>query len=347
MAKMKRAMLYAPEDLRIEETDIPTPGYGEVVIKNEISLTCGTDVKSYKRGYPLMTPPFALGHESSGTVYAIGEGVTKFKVGDRVVSHNSAPCHECYYCKKGLHSMCEDLIINNKTNSAFAEYILIPERIVKQNMFHIPDDMSYKQATLLEPFACAVYGVANLPVEQGDYVVVNGCGPIGLMFIRLLYLKGARVIACDMSKIRLETAKKLGAYDIVNISEVESQIEAVKELTPDNRGVDVAVEATGLAKVWEMTMEMVRPGGFVLCFGGTKAGDKVTVDTKLMHYSQVTIKGVFHTTPLYVNQAFELLKMHAIDEKDFVFNEYKLDDLEKALLEHAGGGVINGLFCKK
>lgn len=344
MSKMKRAVVYGPEDLRIEEIDIPVPGPGDVVIKNEISLTCGTDVKSYKRGYPLMTPPFPLGHESSGTVYAVGENVTKFKVGDRVVSHNSAPCNECYFCKKGLHSMCEDLTLNNKNNSAFAQYLLIPERIVNQNMFHIPDDMSYKQAALLEPFSCAVYGTANIPVEQGDYVVVNGCGPIGLMFIRLLYLKGARVIACDMRENRLQMAKKLGAYDIVDLNKVDDQIQAVKDLTPDKRGVDVAVEATGLAKVWELAIQMARPGGFVLCFGGTKAGDTVTVDTKLLHYSQITIKGVFHTTPLYVNQAFELLKMHVIDEKDFVQNEYKLDDLEKALIEHSEGKVIKNFI---
>ena len=344
MSKMKRAVVYGPEDLRIEEIDIPVPGPGDVVIKNEISLTCGTDVKSYKRGYPLMTPPFPLGHESSGTVYAVGENVTKFKVGDRVVSHNSAPCNECYFCKKGLHSMCEDLTLNNKNNSAFAQYILIPERIVNQNMFHIPDDMSFKQATLLEPFSCAVYGTANVPVEQGDYVVVNGCGPIGLMFVRLLYLKGARVIACDMSENRLEMAKKLGAFDIVDLNKVDDQIQAVKDLTPDKRGVDVAVEATGLAKVWELAIQMARPGGFVLCFGGTKAGDTITVDTKLLHYSQITIKGVFHTTPLYVNQAFELLKMHVIDEKDFVQHEYKLDDLEKALIEHSEGKVIKNFI---
>ena len=207
-------------------------------------------------------------------------------------------------------------------------------------MFHIPEDMSFKQAALVEPFSCAVYGVAHLPVEQGDYVVVNGCGPIGLMFIRLLYLKGARVIACDMSETRLQTAKKLGAHDIIDIKTVDSQIDAIKALTPDGRGVDVAVEATGLAKIWELTTQTVRPGGFVLCFGGTKAGEKVEVDAKLMHYSQITIKGVFHTTPLYVNQAFELLKMHAIDEKDFIQHEYKLDQLEDALIEYSKGGVI-------
>lgn len=333
-------MLYEPGDLRIIECEKPKPGKGEVLIKNEVSLTCGSDVKSYLRGYAKHTPPYNIGHEASGIVDSVGEGVTKFKVGDRVVAHNSAPCNECYYCKKGIHCMCEDFLANQLKNGAFSEYQLIPERIVKQNMFHIPDDMSFKQAALLEPFACSVYGVSQVPVEQGDYVAVNGCGPSGLMFIRLLYLKGARVIACDRSKVRLETAKKLGAYDVINIDEVEDQVQAVKDLTPEGRGVDAAIEAAGSVKVWEMSINMVRPGGFVLLYGGTKAGEVLTVDTKLLHYSQVTIKGLYHTTPLYVNQAFELLKMKVIDEKDFVYNEYKLEDVKEALMNHHEGNVI-------
>ena len=340
MAKMKKVVLYALGDIRVVEDDIPVPGKGEVVIKNHVSLTCGTDVKQYKQGYPRMTPPFPFGHEASGTVYAVGEGVEKFKVGDRVVSHNSAPCHECYYCKKGLYSMCEDLLTNNETNAYHAQYTLIPERVVRQTMFHIPDDMNYRQAALLEPFSCAVYGVDNLPVDQGNYVAVNGCGPIGLMFTRLLYLKGARVIACDMTPSRLEMARKMGAFDTVNIKEVDDQVEAVRALTPEGRGCDVVVEATGLSKVWELAIDMAMPGGFVLCFGGTKAGDKITVDTKLLHYSQVTIKGVFHTTPYHVNNAFEMLKMHVIDEKDFVGNEFPIEKIEEAILEHKAGKVI-------
>lgn len=333
-------MLYEPGDLRLIECERPKAGKGEVLIKNEVSLTCGSDVKSYIRGYAKHTPPYNIGHECSGVVAEVGEGVTKFKVGDRVVAHNSAPCNECYYCKKGIHCMCENLITNQLKNGGFSEYQLIPEIIVKQNMFRIPDDMSFKQAALLEPFACAVYGVSQIPVEQGDYVAVNGCGPSGLMFIRLLYLKGARVIACDKSKVRLEAAKKLGAYDIINIEEVDDQVQAVKDLTPGKRGVDSAVEAAGSVKVWEMSINMVRPGGFALLYGGTKAGEELTVDTKLLHYSQVTIKGLYHTTPLYVNQAFELLKMKVIDEKDFLYNEYKLENVKEALMNHHEGNVI-------
>lgn len=333
-------MLYEPGDLRLIECEKPKVGKGEVLIKNEVSLTCGSDVKSYIRGYAKHTPPYNIGHECSGVVAEVGEGVTKFKVGDRVVAHNSAPCNECYYCKKGIQCMCENLITNQLKNGGFSEYQLIPEIIVKQNMFHIPNDMSFKQAALLEPFACAVYGVSQIPVEQGDYVAVNGCGPSGLMFIRLLYLKGARVIACDKSKVRLEAAKKLGAYDIINIEEVDDQVQAVKDLTPGKRGVDAAVEAAGSVKVWQMSINMVRPGGFALLYGGTKAGEELTVDTKLLHYSQITIKGLYHTTPLYVNQAFELLKMKVIDEKDFLYNEYKLENVKEALMNHHEGNVI-------
>jgi L-iditol 2-dehydrogenase len=337
---MKRVVLYNPGDLRIEEVEIPKPGPGEVVIRNKVTLTCGTDVKTYKNGYR-MDPPYTIGHETAGIVHEVGEGVTKFAVGQRVVAHNSAPCNECYFCKKGQHSMCEDLIQNQFTNGGYAEYQLIPERIVNQNMFHIPDEMSYKQAALTEPFACAVYGIAEVPIELGDTVVVNGCGPIGLMFIRLSYLRGARVIACDLSEERLNIAKKLGAYHTVNISEVKDQLKAVLDLTENRRGVDIAIEAVGRTEVWDMTIRMSRSGGTVMLFGGTKKGEAVSIDTALLHYQQLTIKGVFHTTPIHVNAAFELLKMGAISEKDFVSeNEYSIDQVEEAILSHASGKVV-------
>lgn len=143
------------------------------------------------------------------------------------------------------------------------------------------------------------------PIEPGDYVIVNGCGPIGLGFVRMSYLRGAHVIACDMSKARLDAAKKLGVYDIVKVDEVDDQVQAIKDLTPDARGVDVAIEATGVPSVWEMAMHMARPAGFVLLFGGLKKGTEVKLDANLMHYSQLTVKGVFHTTPMYVNATFE------------------------------------------
>ena len=336
---MKRVLFYKPGDIRVEETEVPVPGPGELVIRNVVSLTCGTDVKTYKRGYRF-EPPFAMGHEASGVVHAVGEGVTRFKVGERVVAHNSAPCNNCYFCKKGVQSMCVDQLQNQVLNGGYAEFQKIPAIIVDQNTFAIPDDMSHKQAALLEPFACAVYGTAMTHFDLGDTVCVNGCGPIGLMFIRMCYLRGARVIACDMSDTRLAMARKMGALETVNVAQVGDQAKAVRELTEDGRGVDTAIEAVGLPEVWNVAFNMVRPGGFVLCFGGTAKGLTVPVDTTKLHYEQITIKGVFHTTPAHVNAAFELLKMGAISADDFVQNEYPIDDIEKAILEHASGSVI-------
>ncbi len=336
MSKMLRAVLYKEMDLRVEEAPIPEITDGEVLVKNVISTTCGTDVKTYKRGYPLLTPPHPFGHEYSGVIAAVGKGVKGFKEGDKVAVHNTAPCGRCYYCKRGIPSMCEDMLFNR---GSYAEYVKVPERIVQQNMFQI-GDMSHKRASLMEPFSCAVYGIDNCPIHQGDTVVVNGVGPIGLMFVRLAVLKGARVIATDMMQNRLDLAKELGASEAVNLLNIEDSVEYIRGLTEAKRGADIVIEATGLVSVWESSVKMARKGGFVLLFGGTKSGEEMHIDTKLMHYSQLTIKGVFHTTPYHVMTALELLKMGVITEDQFIQNEYEIQDIEKAILEHASGKVI-------
>jgi L-iditol 2-dehydrogenase len=334
---MKTALFNGPEDVIIEEKEIPKAGPGEIIIKNKVALTCGTDVKTFFRGHPLWDPPAPFGHESAGIIYEVGEGVSSLKKGDRVVAHNSAPCNECYYCKQGQHSMCENMTWNL---GAFSEYQKIPANIVNQNVFHIPDNMEYKAAALSEPFACAVYGTAESNIQLGDIVVVNGVGPIGLMFVALAVRKGADVIATDLSDERLVKAKKYGANTTINVGNVENQVEAVRKLTPNGRGVDVAIEAVGMPDVWNKTINMTRKGGTVNLFGGPKPGTSVTIDTKLLHYSQLTIKGVFHTTPKYVERAFKLIKDGVIKAEDFVEAEYKLEDIETAIRKHKEGKVI-------
>ena len=334
---MKRAVLYKEEELRIEEYPVPEIGDQEVLIKNKVSLTCGTDVKIFKRGYPLLQPPHFFGHEFSGVVAAVGKRVQGFKEGDRVAVHNSAPCNECYYCKKNQHSMCENLLFNR---GAYSEYVKVPERIVRQNMFILDQHMSHKTAALMEPLSCAVYGVEECHIKLGDTVVVNGAGPIGLMFSRLAVLKGAKVIVTDMAQSRLDVAKKLGVWAVINMTGVSDAVGAVKLLTPDGRGCDIVIEATGLIDVWENSICMARKGGLTLLFGGTKSGSLLRVDATFLHYSQITIKGVFHTTPIHVANALELLKLGVITSDDFIQNSYPLDDLEKALREHAEQKVI-------
>ena len=333
---MKKVMFYGPKDIRIEECPIPQPGYGEIVVQNKVALTCGTDVKTYMRGYPGDIPPYGFGHEASGIVYAVGEGVTRFKPGDRVVCHNSAPCQKCFYCKKGIHSMCDDILWNM---GAFAQYQRIPQRIVEQNTFLLPDTMSYETAALMEPLACVTFGVESVGVSLGDTVVVNGAGPIGLMYVALLTKKGARVIATDLSDVRLAAAKRLGAAETVNASQGDT-VALVKALTQEGRGCDIAIEATGYPEVWKKNICMARKGGKVLLFGGTKAGTQLVADANLVHYSQLTIMGLYHTTPVYTMTAFELLKNGIIKAEDFISESYPLEKIETAILEHSKGMCI-------
>ena len=337
---MKQAVYYGIEDVRVEEVEIPTAGPGEIVVKNAVTLTCGTDVKMFMRGYRY-DPPHLIGHEAAGVITEVGEGVDRFAVGDRVVAHNTAPCHTCYYCLRGAYSMCTDLPSNL---GAYAEYQRIPARIVRETTFKLPDDMPFEQAALTEPLSCAVYGVSQVPIEISDTVVVLGCGPIGLMFVKLAVLRGAQVIASDSNAMRLELAAKLGALHTVLLEPGLDQVEAVRALTPDARGVDVAIEATGQPVVWEKAFDMVCPGGTVLFFGGTKSNTTVTLDCSKFHYEQITAKGVFHTTPFHVRAAFELLRTGVIRHEDFVQNEYDLDHVEAALREHASGVVVKNLI---
>lgn len=331
---MKAAMYYGIKDVRIEEIPDPKAGPGEVVLKVEAATTCGTDVKTYMRGHAIAKPGEArvFGHEGSGTVVEVGAGVTKFKVGDRVATHNTAPDGTCYWCKQNQPSMCTGSV---GLPGTFAQYVKIPARIVEVNAFKMPDSLSFVAAALLEPFSCAVYGIDEIGIRLGDIVVINGAGPIGLMKVRLAALQGAYVICSDLSDARLEVARQLGAAETVNAGKVEDQVKAVRALTPGGRGVDVAIEAVGTPETWEKTILMARRGGKVLLFGGCKSGTTFTVSTELMHYSQLTLKGVFHTTPLHVQKAFDLLCRGVITPEVFVTGKYPLADVVKAIEDHA------------
>lgn len=229
--------------------------------------------------------------------------------------------------------MCE-FLTDNLLLGAYAEYIKVPSAIVEQNLFEIPDEISYKAAALLEPLSCVVYGTDEIGIQLGDSVVINGAGPIGLMFVRLAKLKGARVISCDLSEQRLAVARKIGADETINVSHTKDQVASVQELTEDKRGVDVAIEATGFPKVWEMTILMARKAGKVLLFGGCKAGTTITVGTELLHYSQLTLKGVFHTTPRHVKTAYDLITRRMMPEDLLVTDEVPLSETVKALEMH-------------
>jgi len=327
--KMKAQLFYGPEDVRYENINIPEIGDDEALVRIKSALTCGSDLKTYRRGHPTMIKEASVfGHEWAGDIVEIGSDVDNFKVGDRIVAVNSVPCYECYYCKLERYSLCENLIYNN---GAYAEYIKIPGKILKKNTYIIPDKIDYREAALLEPLACVVHGIEESNIKTDDMVVINGAGPIGLMFIALARLKGALVISVDLSDERLEYAKDFGADYTINASKESDQVAAVKELTEDKKGVDVAVDATGIPEVWEMTILMGRKGATINLFGGCVSGTSVNIDTQLLHYSELTIKGVYHHTPYYVKKAFDIITSRQIDTVKFITADMPLGKLVSAL----------------
>ncbi|MGB6804668.1 MAG: zinc-binding dehydrogenase, partial [Candidatus Sulfotelmatobacter sp.] len=299
---MTAAVLYGKEDLKIERVPIPRVEKGEVLVKVQVALTCGTDLKVYQRGYHarMIVPPALFGHELAGVIEEVGEGVHSFKKGMRVVALNSAPCQMCFYCSKHQENLCEDLLFNN---GAYAEYIRVPRRIVEANMLVIPPGVSFEDAAMTEPLACVLRGLHETGVEIGDTVTIIGGGPIGLMFVQVARAIGCNVISVVKRDEQVIAAKHMGAHEIVQTTKVPNVIEAVRTLTPQKRGCDVVIEAVGRPDAWEWTVEMVRKGGTVNFFGGCASGSKVQLDTNRLHYSEITLKATFHHTPETVRRA--------------------------------------------
>jgi L-iditol 2-dehydrogenase len=313
-------ILVQPGVIELLETERPCPSGGELLVKVKAALTCGTDLKAFRRGHPVIPMPGVFGHEFSGVVAGIGKGVRKFREGDEIMAVHSAPCLECGYCRKKLYNLCEH-IMDKKVMGAFAEYILLPSHIVKQNVFHKPKNISFEEAAFLEPLSCVVHGMSSLNIGKGDHALIIGAGPIGLLHLLLLKEKGAKVTVVDKHENKLKTAKNLGADFIYKV--IEKQI-------PRLTGFDYVFECTGIPEVWEASVNYVRRGGAVVLFGGCKSGTTVTYETCRLHYDEITLKGVFHFTPNEVKKAYALLCSGKLDVSRLISGRYSLKNTSKA-----------------
>jgi L-iditol 2-dehydrogenase len=323
---MRAAVLRGKEDLRIEEVAMPVAGPGELVVRVGAALTCGTDLKVYRRGYhaKMLTLDRLFGHELAGTVEQVGAGVAGFSVGDRVVPLNSAPCDECFFCRNDQQNLCDQLLFNN---GAYAEFIRIPARIVEKNTLHLPDEMSFEQAALTEPLACVMRGMEESNARAGQTAIVLGAGPIGLLFIHAAALQGLHVIAVVKRQDQVGTARKFGAEQVVRIGDVVDPVAAARELTPGGRGADVVFEAVATPEAWQWAVQMARKGGLVNLFGGPPSGTTVALDTNLIHYSDLTLKASFHHTPATVRRAFDLLLSGRFRWRDFLTASAPIEEL--------------------
>ena len=341
---MKAVLFYGPQDIRYEDVKIKPLAKGEILVKVKSALTCGTDVKTFRRGHPVLIKkvPSGFGHEFSGVVEKIGEGVDNVKVGDRVVCANSAPCGKCFYCRHEEYNLCENLDL---LNGAYAEYIVVPERIVQKNTLILPEDLSFDKAAFCEPLANVVHGVERTNIKAGQTVGIIGIGPIGLMFARLAKLKGANTIVAGRNPLKLKMAEEFAhADEIIDLKRYPNPEKIFKEFTEEKKGLDVAVECVGLPEIWERIFSCVRPGGTVHFFGGCKSGSTVTFDTTKMHYGDITLMSVFHHTPKYFRQALNYIASGDVEVEKLITNTLSLRDVEFAMKQHIEGKAIKFLI---
>jgi len=325
---MNAAILLSPGVLEINsKTLMPSAGPGELVVKIRAALTCGTDIKAYQRGHPKIPMPSFLGHEFSGDVVEAGDGVDGFPVGTPVMAVHSAPCGECFHCRKGQENLCARAM-EEKVLGAYAEYIKLPAHVVKRNLFRKPDGLSYAEAAMLEPLACVVHGQKVARQMPCDTVLILGAGPVGLLHLMLYKAAGKKVIVAGRRAGRLKMAGELGADSLIDTTK-EDMAWSVIEAT-DGTGADLVVEATGNRDVWEAAPKLVRSGGAVLLFGGCPPGTKVSFDAARLHYDEIAMFGAFHFTPSDVGDAFDLLASGRLDVKPLISGEYPLTELKTA-----------------
>lgn len=342
--KMKAIRYYAPQDIRYEEINVPELNEGEALVKVEAALTCGTDVKTLKRGHPVLikTTPSGFGHEFSGTIAKLHESVTGFEIGDRVVAANSAPCGECFFCIRNEENLCENLDL---LNGAYAQYIVIPKRIVEKNLLKLPEDLSFSLAAFSEPLANVVHGIERTNIKKGDVVGVVGIGPIGLMFCALAKAKGAKVIAMGRNPLKLRLAKEFAHVDeVIDLKKHPDPKNIIISMTPENKGLDIAIECVGLPEIWERMFALVRRGGTVHLFGGCSSGTSVNIDTRRIHYDEINVISVFHHTPKFFRKALEIIASKQFDFNLLITKKMQMKYAKRALEMHSKGEAIKILL---
>jgi len=340
---VKAAKFYAPGDIRLEDVPEPEVSPGEVKIRVRNCSTCGTDVKISRSGHPNMTPPQIMGHEITGEITEIGEGVEGWAVGDRVQVIAAIPDGTCPECLAGHPAVCENqLSMGYQFPGGFADYLVVPNEVLRvDGLNRIPDSLSFAEASLAEPLACVLNGQELARVGEGDTVVIVGSGPIGCLHVRLARARGAaKVILIDLNAERLAAAADIVKPDVAIASEDTDPVAAVLAAT-GGRGADVVITAAASGRAQEQGLLMLARRGRLSLFGGlAKDAPTITVDANLVHYRELTIVGVNGSSPAHNKQALELIASGSVPVADLITHRLPLDQVLDALDIVARGEAI-------
>ncbi len=338
LARLRQAVLVEPGRLELRDYVAPHPAPGELLIQIRCALSCGTDLKTFRRGHPMWQLPMPFGHEFSGVVVEAGEGVTAFKAGDAIMAAPTAPCGICFYCQHGQENLCADAV-GRMVHGGYADMLLLPAHVVAHNTFIKPAGLPFEEAALLEPLSCVVHAQEMARPEKNETVAIIGGGAFGLLHMLVLKAAGVReVVVVGRGAERLKWAGDLGADRVIDASGVD----AVAEIARLNGGFgpDLVIECTGQVEGWQDALARVRRGGRVVFFGGCPAGTALSVDTRRMHYDNLTLMAPFHFRPRDVRRACELLAGRAINAGAIVNARMRLGDLAEVFEMLERGAVL-------
>lgn len=324
-AQSRQAVLVEPGRLELRDFTPPRPGPGELLIRIRCALSCGTDLKTFRRGHPLWKMPTPFGHEFSGVVEEAGAGVTAFKAGDEIMAAPTAPCGICFYCQHGQENLCADAV-GRMVMGAYADLLLLPQHVVARNTFVKPKNLPFEEAALLEPLSCVVHANEMARPEKSETVAIIGAGAFGLLHMLVLKASGVReVVVVGRGAERLKWAAALGADRVIDARGAG----AADELARLNSGFgpDLVIECTGQLDGWQDALARVRRGGRVVFFGGCVPGTELRVDTRRMHYDNLTLMAPFHFRPRDVRRAYELLAERALNAGAIVNARMRLAEL--------------------
>jgi len=327
---MKAAVMHGDNDLRLEEVATPRAKPGEMVVQVKACGICATDVKILAGTSTPRTLPTIRGHEVAGFVHEMGDGVQGLEVGQRVAVYPIASCGRCFFCERGRHSLCEDEFgLAHGIDGGFAEYVRIPDRLVALGgVVPIQDDLAFDLAAMAEPLSCCISAFNSAGVSEGDWVVIIGAGPMGLLHLAVAKSRSLRVIVVDVVQERLVMAREMGA-DVVIDGVQNDPVKAVRDAT--RIGADLVMAALGVMEVVEKCLPMVRSGGTFNIFGGPPRGSSLTVDPRWLHYGEITLTGTFASSLPDFKQALGLIAAGQVDVSPIISHRVGLDGLLDAV----------------
>jgi L-iditol 2-dehydrogenase len=325
--EMKVAVYYNNNDVRVESRPIPEIGFGELLIRTEVSGLCGGETMEW---YLASRAPKVLGHEPTGVVEKVGEGITNFKVGDRVFVHHHVPCMSCHQCHRTNFTLCEHFNVTKIDPGGFSEYFRVPADNVRFDTLKLPENVSFEEGTVIEPMACCLKGIRQTPLHPGDTVVLVGMGFMGMCYLQLLTLFPAgKIIALDLSDWRLEKAMKLGATHTFNPNKIDVQL-AVREIN-DGRGADAVFVTAPNLKAWESGLALCERGGQLHLGAPPDPGEVWEIDPNSYYFSEVQLNSSYSAHHVDTQSILDLLSAKRLDAQALITHKFGLSQVEQAI----------------